>query len=377
MNYVYRRRLQRNSWQIYSVVSLDQFEAGLADAENEEEFFTALESLEQVWNDRETCSTGKPAQFYLWFRKTKSKEFITSVIKPVRIKGGLGDPPSAYTNNANEGWNREVKGMNNYKGQDWPDFVQHVRGAVESNYEEVKKAVIGIGEYKLSNGFESFAITIRKWNQLTKEQQQKHLEKVLSKNTDDLPNISNVVEDAEHEAPAPLSVNPYMCDINNMPKKTLEAIFHKASRLCNTVGSTQSTPGYNGKCKMVASSRKCPPHFIWGYTNGRYECDSNCPQWSSAKICSHTVAAAECNQELTKFVKWYEKNNKQLNMMALVTHMQEERSNAGRKGNSRNPKCRTNTKIAIKHTIKRVPIANSSTSTSHTSGTTASTRRSG
>ena len=83
-----------------------------------------------------------------------------------------------------------------------------------------------------------------------------------------------------------------------------------------------------GKCKMVASGRKCPPHFFWGYTNGRYECDSNCPQWSSAKIFSHTVAAVEYNQELPKFVKWYEKNNKSLNMMALVTH---NVSNAGRK----------------------------------------------
>ena len=83
-----------------------------------------------------------------------------------------------------------------------------------------------------------------------------------------------------------------------------------------------------GKCKMVASGRKCPPHFFWGYTNGRYECDSNCPQWSSAKIFSHTVAAVEYNQELRKFVKWYEKNNKSLNMMTLVTH---NVSNAGRK----------------------------------------------
>ena len=79
-----------------------------------------------------------------------------------------------------------------------------------SQYKEVKKAVIGMGEYKLSNGFKYFVVTIRKWNQLTKEQQQKHLERVLSKNIDDLPNISNIVKDAEHEVPAPLLVNPYV-----------------------------------------------------------------------------------------------------------------------------------------------------------------------
>ena len=36
-------------------------------------------------------------------------------------------------------------------------------------------------------------------------------------------------------------------------------------------------------------------------------CDTPCLQWSSSQICSHTLAASECNQEMAAFLEWYTK----------------------------------------------------------------------
>ena len=248
--------------------------------------------------------------------------------------------------------------MNNYEEQDWPDFVQHLRKSVESQYKEVKKAVVGIGEYTFEKEFESFAVPMRRWNQLSKEQQTKHLKKVLAIQMDQFTTIES--DEIANEVP-PLSVNLHMCNINNMPKTTLPAIFKKASSLCNTAGSIQPAPGNNSKAKMIASSRKCPPHFVRGYPSGKYECDSACPQWSSAKVCSHTVAAAECNQELKKFMKWCEKNEKQPDMMALVTRSV---TNSGRKEGSRKRKHRANTEVTTDVVVQRIPSTSNHPSTS-------------
>ena len=37
------------------------------------------------------------------------------------------------------------------------------------------------------------------------------------------------------------------------------------------------------------------PHLIQVKSDGQYLCDSNCQQWVSSQLCSHTLAAAERN----------------------------------------------------------------------------------
>ena len=46
-------------------------------------------------------------------------------------------------------------------------------------------------------------------------------------------------------------------------------------------------------------------------------CDAQCPQWASIKICSHTVAVAEKNGQLLKFLKWYSSTHQKTNITAI------------------------------------------------------------
>ena len=48
-------------------------------------------------------------------------------------------------------------------------------------------------------------------------------------------------------------------------------------------------------------------------------CDDNCPQYKSAKICSHTVAAAEHNNLLDGFIASYRKVKASPNLTTLAT----------------------------------------------------------
>jgi len=55
---------------------------------------------------------------------------------------------------------------------------------------------------------------------------------------------------------------------------------------------------------MVKSRSGSAPHLV-KVSNSQYLCDGQCPQFKSINICSHVVAAAECNGDLLSFVNWF------------------------------------------------------------------------
>ena len=72
------------------------------------------------------------------------------------------------------------------------------------------------------------------------------------------------------------------------------------------------------------------PHLVSTKKTGQYICDKACGNWNSLSICSHTVAIAETNGELPKFVSWFIKAKKKPSVTKLVgTGMPTRR---GRKG---------------------------------------------
>jgi hypothetical protein len=63
---------------------------------------------------------------------------------------------------------------------------------------------------------------------------------------------------------------------------------------------------------------------------GQYTCDKVCGNRNSLSICSHTVAVAEINGDLSKFVAWFVKVKKKPSVSKLLlTGMPKGR---GRKG---------------------------------------------
>ena len=70
-------------------------------------------------------------------------------------------------------------------------------------------------------------------------------------------------------------------------------------------------------CKMVTSySNPTKPHLVSFFSNGKLSCD--CFNCKSKHICSHILATAEKLGLLPKFIAWYKKEVKELNLWDLV-----------------------------------------------------------
>lgn len=89
-------------------------------------------------------------------------------------------------------------------------------------------------------------------------------------------------------------------------------------------------PGGNEKDRIVKSSSGPRPHIVTAKKMGRYSCDTECPNFKSLGICSHTVAAAEDNGDLQEFVISLSKSKRVPNITKLVTAKMPK--GRGRKG---------------------------------------------
>lgn len=87
-------------------------------------------------------------------------------------------------------------------------------------------------------------------------------------------------------------------------------------------------PGLGERDKIVKSKSGSTPHLV-SVKGLKYECDDKCLHFKSIKLCSHTVAAAEINNELKEFVKT-KRSCDSPNLMQLGTHGMP--AGAGRKG---------------------------------------------
>jgi len=95
-------------------------------------------------------------------------------------------------------------------------------------------------------------------------------------------------------------------------------MWNKASQLLSTTNGITPAPGVDSKARMVISHSQVAPHHVRSCSDGRYLCDSNCPQWMSSQVCSHTLAVAEQNGELLKFLQWYVKLGQGPNLSSIA-----------------------------------------------------------
>ena len=83
---------------------------GLIDSVNEVQFHSKLEILQRKWS----AMHEKGSVFYDWFAKYESNVVLTTMLKPVREKAGLGNPPDIFTTNASEAVNALLKSKLNF-----------------------------------------------------------------------------------------------------------------------------------------------------------------------------------------------------------------------------------------------------------------------
>ena len=110
----------------------------------------------------------------------------------------------------------------------------------------------------------------------------------------------------------------------------LQSMWKKASELITTPNIIAPAPGLDLKSHTVVSASGKRPHLVSVKKTGQYVCDKGCGNWNSLTICSRTVAVAEINGELSKYISWFVKAKKKPSVTKLViTGMPDGR---GRKG---------------------------------------------
>ena len=94
--------------------------------------------------------------------------------------------------------------------------------------------------------------------------------------------------------------------------------------------------GGNQNARSVASTHGLP-HYVERFANGRVTCDSKCFRYKSARICCHTVAAAQdMGQDcLQKFFQWRRKLKREVSLTPLLVQDKTEEA-AGKKSGAPN-----------------------------------------
>lgn len=133
---------------------------GLVDSLSEEEFDLELEKKISEWN--KFTNGPKFVKYFLDYKAANIKNCMTAEL---RTMVGLGFPPKPYTQNANESVNAAIK--NDLKAEfrsgrrmrlKVEDFIQKMRGIINQQEDNMKKALVNRGPYRLKPEYAFLAI---------------------------------------------------------------------------------------------------------------------------------------------------------------------------------------------------------------------------
>ena len=147
----------------------------------------------------------------------------------------------------------------------------------------------------------------------------------------DLPPSSSLDHSIQLATVASLSVE--ISSIANdvlVPLHCLQGIWKKAEELLATPGSITAAPGSSEEARMVLSHSGQQPHLVVQCKGRKFKCDSDCANYKSMGICSHSLAVAEINKQLPVFLESFKKAKKRPNFTQLALHNMP--AGRGRKG---------------------------------------------
>ena len=102
----------------------------------------------------------------------------TGMLKPIREDAGLGVPPAIFTTNASESINFILKRKVNHNKKELPLFVTHLKEIIDEQQGKVERAIIGRGKYQFCDEYKYSEIPESKWFRMSRQQRQKHFEKI-------------------------------------------------------------------------------------------------------------------------------------------------------------------------------------------------------
>ena len=163
---------------------------GIVDADDKQHFEGLLISLEETWGKLED-GIKRERKFYLWFLKNKAEDMIAHMIKSVRTAAGL---EGRYYQNKSESANNQIKMHIDFNKCTWPEFNIKLEELCRRQLEDMKKAMTGRGNYRLSPDFERFFIPFNEFDNMSEAMQQKKLKAFLSAQPASLP-VANIEQE--------------------------------------------------------------------------------------------------------------------------------------------------------------------------------------
>lgn len=232
----------------------------------------------------------------------------------LRTMCGLGYPPSMYNQNANECANSVIKRDIKLEKLSVQDCVTHLQNIVQRQYDEARLAVLGRGEYSISEPYREYQVNEEKYYQMTKQQKIRHETRFFNGP------VKNQQEKMLDYDQCNLSVSPESSHISTVSQTVVKDIFAKAGKLLQCEGNVVQAPGSDGKLFFVLNSyaKTTPHHVSIAGNKSQYVCDANCIKWVTHKICPHTVAVAEYQQQLQNFLNWFNNKSKQPKYTSLA-----------------------------------------------------------
>ena len=345
-------------------------EEGLVDCASEEEFDARVTTMEQKWNSREKpFQTESGPRFYTYFSQYVAAVVKYSMCRYVREAAGLGCPPHIFTTNSVESVNSLIKKKVDFKESEWPSFNSQLRELINDQRQEVIRALSSRGEYRLAPPFRHLCVGLHEWTKMRPEQRKTvihafdntKINHITSCNTD-VTYLDASMEPMTSNSSS-LSISADDSGITTIPIVLLQSMWKKADKLFADPKAITIAPGNNEKSRMVLSYTSEIPHLVQHKGGGRFVCDSNCLQWKSSFICSHTLACAQKVGDLQEFLSWFISSRSVPNITTVA--MDGLSSGRGKKGGR--PKRQRGKKMPdIETTCVRTALISTSTTTATT-----------
>ncbi|KAK3736206.1 hypothetical protein QZH41_011893, partial [Actinostola sp. cb2023] len=310
-------------------------QVGLLDAKTESDFDVQLESLKDIWNDREKSNlpSGKKATFHDYML-SKADMIRENMLQPVRINAGLGNPPQPYYNNIPESANMVIKRGVDFKTSEMSEFCQKMEKVLQQARRDCESAVINRGPYKLLDEYQHLEVAQDKWFSQNARQRENYLKKFwnsppVGDNVDVAAvSLASETTTTSNVSEKPLSVAPEESGVTGVALLSLKEMFKQAERLLQKESSMSELP-FIGNAFMVESTNNKPHYVVHESGNGKTTCD-DCPRYKASKICPHALAVAEKCGALKEYLRWFKRSSHTFTITDFVTC--DSSKGVGRKG---------------------------------------------
>jgi hypothetical protein len=334
---------------IFGVHRGDTRESGLVDCDDANELRDKLSRCRGRWDQT----------FLKWFLDTKLQNFSQTMLATTRTFAGLGNPPKAYTQNRVERMNRLLKQHVLHNKSQWPALNDALHELVKQQYVEAERAVIGMGEYALSDPYAKFKVGPHRWKQMSVRERSAHLKKFFTAmpttpSTMSRPTAAASSTLASAIEGVQLSVDVGEVNLPTLAEGTIRNIWEKTKSLLSTPNSILHAPGSNENAYSVVSnsaSHGSPQlYVVKDHNSNQIKCQ--CNMYKATNICSHSTAVAEKLGCLREFITWVRTRGKTPNVSTLLRSSIPKA--AGKKPGQKYSRKRP-ASIPVMQTVPRIP----------------------